>query len=1071
MGEAIQGVEAGQLIAGRYRLIDEVGKGGMGAVWRATDERSPQLELDQAAGHVALKIILPKRLDGTPEQRGLTVGRFTREARALMALKSPHVVAIHDHGNDGEVIYIAMELLHGESLATRLKRAKHLPVAETVRMFNHMTSAIELAHRSGIIHRDLKPGNIFLAHQPLGLEDVTKVLDFGLVKSLGAPLATLDVQTRTGSLLGTPYYMSPEQARALPGLDHRTDLWSLGVIAFECLCGVKPFRGRALAMVFAQIASGVAPIPSEVAAVPRGFDAWFARSVQVDPQARFQSAGAMMAELREVLVDGALSTRNARKVRLDAELSARDNLAESPLHTAAVGSAREALPLVGRETESAAVDASLTTGARVLTLAGPTGVGKTRLAREAVRRWRVAHSLASVACWLDEAEGQPWCWLEFAAGLEMDGAGEPAEVDIARALRARGRAVFLIDAADGLRATLARALPTWLEAAPEVVFLITARGPLGVPGETVIEIGPLPPPTAAISNRRELMLHPSTALFFVRAARRDSRILEVKEATQLAEFVASFRGIPLLLHLVAGVVTDHSLPMLAENRARESARPFRTEVPDPEIAVELGIGWLYEQLSFAERSTLAQLSVFRDGITLDAAELVVDGDWRVLHRPYEVVLDLAARGLLQHEEPLVGENRYRMAPALARHAARMLATISQELDPQANDAPRRHATFFAALSEPEALAPLKELGGFVRRTRLTLETSNLRAALTWAVQNDEYTQAAALAMALATALRLERLPSRALVTLDEVARHPGLKLETRFSLELERGRCLRLLRRDDLAWTAFESARAHAHQLRDAARESIAIAELGLTALQTGNAHEAHRACVAAMQLAGDQGTAYAVAMNLLGELSLELGRSSDADAAFEHAALHFGLANNRILEVEVLMRWGASLAEASDNERARQLFEDAHERYGLIGDRLGQTRALAWLGELQGRSDPTTAHRTLEKAAARARELGCAAIEGENLALWALSLLEMRQSERAMRGVRRAEELLRGTNDPGHLLLLCICRAWLAVCANDHPAAMFEWNQAEPLRLRARLRGTSRLGGAARRLEAVLKG
>ena len=241
-------IEAGRLVAGRYRLIAEVGKGGMGSVWRATDEAASPPSSDSGSSgtassrpmpssratsrEVALKIMLPERLEGSMEHRELAIGRFSREARALMTLKSPHVVALHDHGSDGEIIYIAMELLRGESLATRLKRCKKLDVEETVRLFNHITAAVELAHRTGIIHRDLKPGNIFLSRRGLGEENVAKVLDFGLVKSFGLSLATVDIQTRTGALLGTPYYMSPEQARALPNVDHRADLWSLGVIAF-----------------------------------------------------------------------------------------------------------------------------------------------------------------------------------------------------------------------------------------------------------------------------------------------------------------------------------------------------------------------------------------------------------------------------------------------------------------------------------------------------------------------------------------------------------------------------------------------------------------------------------------------------------------------------------------------------------------------------------------------------------------------------------------------------------------------------------------------------------------------
>jgi serine/threonine protein kinase/predicted ATPase len=1075
VAEEEDGVEAGQLVAGRYRLIAEVGKGGMGSVWRAIDEASPTSNATRPNAkpvEVALKVILPKRLEGSPEKRELAVGRFSREARALMKLKSPHVVALHDHGSAGDHIYIAMELLRGESLAARLKRVKKLDVAETVRLFNHITAAIDLAHRSQIVHRDLKPGNIFMARQGAGNEDVAKVLDFGLVKSVGTPLATLDVHTRTGSLLGTPYYMSPEQARALPDVDHRTDLWSLGVIAFECLCGIKPFRGKVLAKVFAQIASGEAPVPSESAVVPRGFDAWFARSVQLDPAQRFPSASAMMEELREVLVDAAISTRNARKKRLEADVTGVSLGREGMSHTAPVGSAREPLPLVGRDTELAHVDTLLAQGGRVITLTGPAGVGKTRLAREAARRWRDEHALPSVACWLDEAGDEPLCWLEFSSGLDMDGSGEPAPNDIARALRALGRAVVLIDALDGARDGIARALPAWLAAAPEVVFLMTARRALGIPGEVALDIRPLAPVVPAPSGLRELMQHPAAALFLVRAIRRDPGVLSQEERTKnLATFVDRFGGLPLGLHLAAGLVAEQHFDQLAASLDAEFARLPAVPAPDARATLTTTVRWIFNQLSFAERSTLAQLSVFRDGFTLDASEAVVDGAWRVVQRPYEIVLELAARGLLQHEEPLVGESRYRMAPALASHASASLAEGADDFDPEARGASARHAAYFSTLGEHAVLAALRNRGGLVRRTRLALEAPNLQAALTWTLEAHEHALAAPLALALATLLRFERLPAAAATTLETVANVPGLGAPMRLALELERGRCHRAAGRADLAWAAFERARALAAELADALAESLAYSELGITALAAGNAHDAHRACVAAMQLAGDRGHAFALSMRLLGGLSLELGRGTDAEAAFEHATIHHRANGHRLLEAEALMFWGETLAERSQEERATPLFEDSHVLFGELGNRLDQTRALTWIGELQARRDPATAHRTLERAAARARELGCAPAEGMHLALWALSLLERGDSQRAVRGVRRAEELLQGTSDLEKLMVVYLCRAWLELCGNDHAAALIEWAHIEHCAAGARIRPASRLGRAAARLRTALGG
>ncbi|MBM4359935.1 MAG: protein kinase, partial [Deltaproteobacteria bacterium] len=742
MGQDQRALEPGRVVAGRYRLVVEVGKGGMGSVWRATVEateasstRAPPSRAS-AIDEVALKIILPARLEGSEEKRELALGRFSREAAALSRLRSPHVVTLHDHGRDGELVYLAMELLRGESLAERLKRVKQLDTEETVRLFNHITRALDLAHQHGIVHRDIKPGNIFLARLPSASEDVAKILDFGLVKSVGTPLATIDVHTRSGSLLGTPYYMSPEQARSRPDVDHRSDLWSLAVIAFECLCGVKPFRGRVLAKVIAQIASGQAPIPSETTSVPPSFDAWFARAMQVEPERRFQSASAMMEELREVLVDAAISTRIARKKRLEADVSGSSLSREPVPVTAPNGNSREPLPLVGRDVEFERADRAVAGGARVVGLFGPAGVGKTRLARELSIRWREERGLPGVAAWLEDADGAPWTWLELANALDMDGVGEPAEVDVARALRALGKAHVVLDAVDGSAHLLARALPEWLAAAPEVTVVYTARHPLGIAGEVVVELGPLPPPIARMTGLADLLHHPAGSLFLSCAVSKNAEVLNLDvRMLELQRFILSLGGLPLSLHLGSSMLAERPLDALASSLGAGLATPSGTMLIDAESMLEVTIAWLFRELPFAERSALAQLSVFRDGFTLDGAEAVIDGEWRHIRRPYEIVLDLARRGFLLQEEPLVGETRYRMPRPVRRHAQALCAATDDRLDPEASGAASRHATYIASIGSRAAVEALRTRGGLVRRNRLALEAQNLRAALEWADAN------------------------------------------------------------------------------------------------------------------------------------------------------------------------------------------------------------------------------------------------------------------------------------------------------------------------------------------------
>ena len=276
----------GATLAGRYRLLEQLGEGGMGSVWKA--------EHLLLHSHVAVKIIDPDvaRLE-------FNLARFLREAKTLATLRSPHVVQVLDFGSDAEAPYLVMELLQGQTLGRRVSEQGRLSLGETCRVLQDVCAAMSLVHEQGLIHRDLKPENIFLCETGGG-QRVTKVVDFGIAKSLRGDM-TASMKTRTGHMLGTPSYMSPEQCRGLKDIDHRADLWALGVIAYECLLGKVPFEGQVLGDLLLRICMDPLPIPSQQAraALPPSFDAWFAKAVARERSERFQSA----LELATSLVD------------------------------------------------------------------------------------------------------------------------------------------------------------------------------------------------------------------------------------------------------------------------------------------------------------------------------------------------------------------------------------------------------------------------------------------------------------------------------------------------------------------------------------------------------------------------------------------------------------------------------------------------------------------------------------------------------------------------------------------------------------------------------------------------
>lgn len=272
---ASEGLE-GVVIGGKYRLASEIGRGGMGSVWRA--------EHLSWEAPVAIKL-MNRDIADQPEARA----RFEREVRLAAGLRSPHVVQVLDHGVDEatRIPFIAMELLEGESLDHRLKRLGRLSPGETLGVVSQIVRALSRAHEAGIVHRDLKPENIFLVRNEE--EHLAKVLDFGIAKgthqrrSLGL--------TRPGRILGTPFYMSPEQFRGSQEIDHRADLWSLSVIACECVTGRRPFEANDFGELALLLLGGSArPLPSTLGPAPPGFDAWFLRATHTEAGQRFQSA-------------------------------------------------------------------------------------------------------------------------------------------------------------------------------------------------------------------------------------------------------------------------------------------------------------------------------------------------------------------------------------------------------------------------------------------------------------------------------------------------------------------------------------------------------------------------------------------------------------------------------------------------------------------------------------------------------------------------------------------------------------------------------------------------------------
>ena len=254
----------------------------MGSVWRARN-----LQLDAP---VAVKLMDPAI---AADESALM--RFHREAHAGAAVRSPHVLQVFDHSVDERTghPYIVMELLDGEPLSQRLSRLGRLSLEQTAAILSDVCRGLGVAHQQSIIHRDLKPDNVFLEHNQD--EEIAKILDFGIAK---APqfAAGPGGHTQTGTVMGTPYYMSPEQIRGAKHVDTRSDLWSVAVIAYECVTGQRPFQADTVGGLALAICVDPITPPTRCLRVPPEVDAFFARALHRDPELRFQTARELARE-------------------------------------------------------------------------------------------------------------------------------------------------------------------------------------------------------------------------------------------------------------------------------------------------------------------------------------------------------------------------------------------------------------------------------------------------------------------------------------------------------------------------------------------------------------------------------------------------------------------------------------------------------------------------------------------------------------------------------------------------------------------------------------------------------
>jgi len=298
----------GQMLGGKYEVISLLGKGGMGTVYRVQ-----QVFLNE---ELALKV-----LDNRRESDGVHMRRFQQEAKAAYSLSHPNLVKVHDFGLlDNGQPYLVMDLIEGVTLARYIKEHGPLVLDEVGPLFAQACFGLSHAHNQSVIHRDIKPTNIMLVTGlPLGTEGSVKIVDFGIAKLASDHGGEIQTLTRTGEIIGSPLYMSPEQCSGAP-VDHRTDIYSLGCVLFEALTGTPPFLGDNVLRTMMMHQTEPAPLLKEASLgkeFPEGLKQIVDKMLRKSPSERYQNLGLVAHDLARACKDGGLITgpRSATKAQ------------------------------------------------------------------------------------------------------------------------------------------------------------------------------------------------------------------------------------------------------------------------------------------------------------------------------------------------------------------------------------------------------------------------------------------------------------------------------------------------------------------------------------------------------------------------------------------------------------------------------------------------------------------------------------------------------------------------------------------------------------------------------------
>ena len=980
--------------------MDILGEGGMGRVHRARIEGPDGFRKD-----VALKVLRPDR----DWESGDLGASLAKEARIGALLRHPNLVDLYDFGVEDGRPWFSMELVPGRSLDRILAEAGPLPPARARHLLSQIALGLAAIHElsvdgttAGLVHRDLKPANVLVTP-----DDHVKLADFGIARGSHALTAT-----NTDSLRGTPAYMSPEQARSAE-LDARSDLFSLGLIGWELLTGRRFLGGSTVFEVMFGLLK-VEERQEEVRALDAtfpGFGSLLADCLREDRDDRPATARDVRARLADLALAGGPR-------RADASLA---TTLEAPAVSSPVeltGNLRPALDsFVGRSEELDALRAALSEPGRVVSLVGPGGTGKTRLAQELGLSVR------------DEFPGGAW-FVDLTASVTRDGAcsavaqvlgiplrsGSEPSARIGAALGGRGKVLLLLDNFEQIQRFAPDTVGAWAQACPDARFVVTTRQRLALGAEKVVRVGPLRAPVSG-STPEELGASPAVQLFVDRAQRsRPNFELTAESAATIGELVRALDGIPLAIELAAARVRVMSVQRLLERLPQrfDLLSTGRTDVTGRQATLRATIDWSWTLLEPWEQTGLAQASVFRGGFSVEAAEAVfdltghADAPWTL-----DVVQALEDKSLLRSVVSTSGDVRFVHYESIREFAAEKL-----ESDGDADSAERRHLTHFAALGRPEAVDSLSTRGSPARRRRWTEDLENLTLVVDRALARGLSDLAANGALAVSELLAHVGPFSFPRSLLERVRGAPGLSPVQTVRVLLAKGQFQSLAADYADAEETLAAAEGMATALGEKLLEGIAWAERGrlhLNSPDTGQGAHLERARARFAEL-GDVRREGAVLCSIAVRASTA-GRYQEARTHNEEALLKLKSTGDQMASLVALGNLAISYKEvgmvvlelAALNEALRIARELGAARYeAVILVNLGVHHQV--LGRLR------RAEELYEQASAIAREIGLTEVVGITLGNLGDVLKDQGRLVEARGVLQRAVALARKTDNVRHL-------------------------------------------------------